>query len=1090
MFFFGRSRASSSTVKVKQEPVPSDDRIAVRVAEAGARSHMQLLQQQQHASSSSSVPRVEAEAESEASEDERARKQRKRRADCVKPARAPADMFSAKHEAKRTKPGAMLVQTRLDGSPVDADAEAVPMVRSFSDFHKKFPSVRDPSNNGPITLERSKAVLEESVRAVACDERIREVEYVRAEIRKLIDKMPRPSFKGVGAMGLTSPVSLDVTKLAETMTDALRASYYVLPLLTTDIASELLAQSGAWPRRLSDGTQRTIQYPPCMHDKECTGMLGEIPGLSEPCVLTAFMTRGEYNHLLKGGLAPTEPRPCILCHRRYAHHMILKLRPGFKIVGAPGTSFCFQMYRVLVGQPGGYFREYCITPERRYEGFFDAFPVYRRSLLAARRDVQGQGGRWIVSQDPMVFKRPVLRQPVPGQSLREFRAVNEQGKVRVPHFRVARVCLPTHFVVCVHLAERLDPARRERRGLEEAMKVHRRKAGHADRPLYPEIHSRVLACSYWYSERKSSNEIVTILSKFIPQPCSTRLYPRIIKQIFHPEVQPADPERERKLTDAKYHAQIVSRIVCCLFCADVPVLEKRDSRQPPLDLPSANFDAARIVETCPEIIAIAVRLYLAHSYDDDPVFAHHLGAMFPVAKFVELCADAANAVRKLARAQGTTEGPAFHAAVKKVHQVVHKKLRAVSQKRQRESMLHELASTYCIPGQTVPIDPTLDEPLRALLREWVHRLNPAEWDIVLHTAVEQGLPALFVECGPPCDEVFRFPDPVTGDASDAGNPSRWLADLAVRYNFMRLGRTVFKAEIQRFREVYPVTHTFFRTLAVEWRRHMQRRVYTLPAHYAANQMRACRERVGIPENAGVYAECFRMVFCEACDKVLNVVCKKARKDASKTNVQFWGVERAATDPFTMELQCWTCSRPGTLREISLLGQTVVIGRKFYFICPQKGCGTPAVYNPEQCTWTRRGLACAECSAYEREKHSDYVVHPICKTDPKRVFCDICSTFRPRRATHSFYGGLFVCRVHRTPALDRFVAKGPLDTESPDNPYPLAATPAQLADRDFVMGRCVQFRADRKAAAFDKNAARHKRELQRSRRRTRSRKRKR
>jgi hypothetical protein len=117
------------------------------------------------------------------------------------------------------------------------------------------------------------------------------------------------------------------------------------------------------------------------------------------------MFEHEYSAFISTGVPPTaERRPCVLCIRYLQNLFVLALRAPSPVRRyALDRSSAFQLYYNLRDSPGGYFGQFMMTPlADRWEGFVRPIVMFRKDLLLAMRD--HVSGRWVVKQDPMVYK--------------------------------------------------------------------------------------------------------------------------------------------------------------------------------------------------------------------------------------------------------------------------------------------------------------------------------------------------------------------------------------------------------------------------------------------------------------------------------------------------------------------------------------------------------------------------------------------------------------------------------------------------------------------------------------------------------------
>lgn len=194
--------------------------------------------------------------------------------------------------------------------------------------------------------------------------------------------------------------------------ERLRNREALLPLLTADFESVLLAEAGTFPVRMQSGRVDSFDFPACCRGDKCVGMTYSLHGFTAECpgvVLTALMMPTEYKLFMETHTAPQQKRCCILCARAHLVSFILTLRANQERLPLVDRSFSCQLYRSTYDVPGGYNLSCMLIPAADcYEGLFDPVVGFFHSKLRAVRDPR-QNLRWVIDQSAMVYKhRPPL----------------------------------------------------------------------------------------------------------------------------------------------------------------------------------------------------------------------------------------------------------------------------------------------------------------------------------------------------------------------------------------------------------------------------------------------------------------------------------------------------------------------------------------------------------------------------------------------------------------------------------------------------------------------------------------------------------
>lgn len=345
---------------------------------------------------------------------------------------------------------------------------------------------------------------------------------------------------------------------------ALKTRRVLLPLLTSDHETLMLREAGEYPHPTKPGASLT--FLPCENGDQCVCKTSYLRGgPSGGFVMMGFMYPQEYQSAICNGVNVLQSRPCILCCRRAVTRYCLLNRTYESKVTSVDTDFVGQVYRNLSSAPGGYLSDYMVTPSRRrWEGLISPIVALDLFLLRAYRDPQPPH-KWRVDQSALIWQEPALPAPVPGETVADFR-------LRVTR-QTGRDANGTHELQKLQLREQLwqlwslpTPSRAdfESLSLAEASLVSclrsLRQVTRADflavDPGYWDLccHSACLQyvhrCCFWRDIRNSGerNQVVSLLSKTVPQPCSTRCFEKAIEKYFSVSKRMAERHGQKQST--------------------------------------------------------------------------------------------------------------------------------------------------------------------------------------------------------------------------------------------------------------------------------------------------------------------------------------------------------------------------------------------------------------------------------------------------------------------------------------------------------------------------------------------------------------
>lgn len=271
------------------------------------------------------------------------------------------------------------------------------------------------------------------------------VPWFDALFRSKLEAISEPTFvqnsASTGADSSSSTPSLTVDKVHEQLTQELLQDTLTLQVMTSDLESQLLAESGRW-KMPSNG--KIYDFPPCPNDQKCRCMLSRVVDQPRGFVGTALMYDFEYSIFLKTNTPPRARRPCIMCCRFILMDYLLLVRslkakaseailseeeeakePDMPLqLPEEEKTQVYQLFQNLVDKPGGYRREFLLFPEPN-EPLVEPIVTPNRSFLVCRpmpgtAVKEGKGCRLRMDQDSIVWKADSVTVPRVGENLQRF----------------------------------------------------------------------------------------------------------------------------------------------------------------------------------------------------------------------------------------------------------------------------------------------------------------------------------------------------------------------------------------------------------------------------------------------------------------------------------------------------------------------------------------------------------------------------------------------------------------------------------------------------------------------------------------------
>jgi len=242
-----------------------------------------------------------------------------------------------------------------------------------------------------------------------------------------------------------TPIYMRINGLEAGLTQAqldqkLHHRHIHLELMTASLESELLKESGRWSYEVN-GQHRLVDFPSCANEAECivynqNSELNRVMRRSgarpfKPC---SIMTRHEYDTLLLQNIQPRVRRCCVICHRygvtlytletrasRFSNSDFIKQYDNtgdVLITTTKETPPVYQLTRNLVDEEEGYKKQYMLMP---LQGDCIIEPIARPMADKIFVNlVPGGGGRLMIDQEQLKFRRETSMEPTMSESLSHF----------------------------------------------------------------------------------------------------------------------------------------------------------------------------------------------------------------------------------------------------------------------------------------------------------------------------------------------------------------------------------------------------------------------------------------------------------------------------------------------------------------------------------------------------------------------------------------------------------------------------------------------------------------------------------------------
>lgn len=346
-----------------------------------------------------------------------------------------------------------------DAALYDAmEEDALPVLRTIQDFAKDHvhtvpvtPAAKPSCEAADAYLIQSSASLQALARPDALSSRASaaDASALVAGIQERVVEEHRRACKAIPARvgvyqslldQLWKPIFYDKRRVdgdddatSQRLEGALRLRQVKLPLMTSALESELLAEAGRFVH-----AGKEYDFPPCVNGAKCMGMQLDFPiGMAldefkrakpQRFVLTSLMYEEEYRAFITEDKPPPCLRPCIVCCRYTLVQLVGVIRSlkasatAEDTRGAPNirvdlNNRVYQLYYNLKDQPNGYFGQYMVTPRMGDDPLVDT--MCKLSKESLRLCVTKEGRRYL-DQSVMIYHKPVVEKPRVGESLQVF----------------------------------------------------------------------------------------------------------------------------------------------------------------------------------------------------------------------------------------------------------------------------------------------------------------------------------------------------------------------------------------------------------------------------------------------------------------------------------------------------------------------------------------------------------------------------------------------------------------------------------------------------------------------------------------------
>ncbi len=292
------------------------------------------------------------------------------------------------------------------------------------------PNLSIISGGGPYSTQLNNVITTTSSSSSDHNKQVATKAWFTEALKKKIEQLTVPRFYQddvVGGGGSSS----------DALSDALRRGQVHIPVMPSQLESELLCEAGRWEH----SRNCTYDFPACARGDKCVCTTEyQAMGAPKPFVCTAMMYPREWKDFLESFTPPQVIRPCIMCLRFTLADYITFLRQQRMYTDTPDTTqgssldcnpvyqesaryrapSVFQLYYNLVDCPGGYHKEYILKPQA---GENIIQPIVRPCVSFCPVSVL-QNGRLYIDQSAIACSmegwKPSDRTPNIGENLRHF----------------------------------------------------------------------------------------------------------------------------------------------------------------------------------------------------------------------------------------------------------------------------------------------------------------------------------------------------------------------------------------------------------------------------------------------------------------------------------------------------------------------------------------------------------------------------------------------------------------------------------------------------------------------------------------------
>lgn len=243
-----------------------------------------------------------------------------------------------------------------------------------------------------------------------------------------------------------------------------------------------------------------------------------------------------------------------------------------------------------------------------------------------------------------------------------------------------------------------------------------------------------------------------------------------------------------------------------------------------------------------------------------------------------------------------------------------------------------------------------------------------------------------------------------------------ILEICKKRDVGRIGRDKFGAEMYKLIQAHPYAVRMLRALCKMWRELQRFSSSTLPTDVTQRQIKALRERFGIPVHDVIPERQMCLYFCACCRTIYSSV-PLAHNDMRAVTNNSSGWNDVVVDFLTGKFYCRRVLKIGCqmqpLYAVALVGRIFCVNKNCFTLCPQPGCGRVMHINSGDTYYTEHGMACALCTRNNRSMHYHRMFNDVLELSKEgKICCYQCTKYLKNvREAFVIQHGIILCKDH-------------------------------------------------------------------------------